>query len=190
MNKTLVCVDMSNLHYYLNKKRWQINWEKFRTYLSSLYGKATFIFYDGIRSKSHFMALYPQATELEYYSSVKAKERFFKYLKKIGFIVETKYTVQSCDSDTKELRRKCNFDVEITLDALARINDYEIFVLCTGDRDFLKLIKYLNGQHKKTVLIYPKDRTSRELVESTTGQSITLGSIKHIVGEPIRMDKK
>ena len=182
MVKTLVCVDMSNLHYYLTKKGWRINWEKFKSHICRLYGDVVFIFYDGFMCRQHFMALNPGVSELQYYLSVKKKQSFFKYLKRMGYRVECKPTVQTCDIDTGELKRKCNFDVEITMDALTKINEYNRFVLCSADRDFLKLIKYLKNQHKETVLIYPKDRTSKEIIKCVN-RRFTLGSMKYIIGE-------
>ena len=48
---------------------------------------------------------------------------------------------------------KCNFDVEITLDALRRLKDYDTFLLLSSDRDFEKLLLFLKRQNKKIVLI-------------------------------------
>lgn len=118
---------------------------------------------------------------IEYYISIKKKLSFFKYLKKLGFIVEWKFSSQTFNKKSQRFVHKCNFDVEITIGSLSRINDYERFVLCSGDRDFIALIKYLNGQHKKTLLIYPKDRTSKEFIRTTTERSFTLGSIRQFI---------
>jgi len=57
--------------------------------------------------------------------------------------------------------------------------------LCSGDGDFLRLIDHLNLKQKKTLLIYPKDRTSDKLKHSTTEKSFSLGSIKEIVKEQV-----
>lgn len=189
MSRTLVCIDMSNLHYYLIEKKWKINWEKFKDHISKLYGNTGFVFYDGIRCRDHFMSLYPEASELDFFVSIKKKQAFFKYLKKIGYSVEWKFTVQVCNPDTGEVHRKCNFDVEITMDALIQINKYDRFVLCSGDRDFLKLIQYLRQQKKHTVLIYPADRTSPEF-KRTADSRIPLGPLKEIVGERLDTTNK
>ena len=181
MNKTLVCIDMANLHYYLKKKQWKVNWDKFKDYLSGLYGEVIFIFYEGIRCQPHFMARNVWATYQDYNNAVKEKEDFFRRLKKKGFKVRTKYTSYFYDLKKEQGKPKCNFDVEITIDALSKMNEYERFVLCSGDGDFLRLIKYLNGKHKKTVLVYPIDRTSDSLIHSTNDKSFTLGSIRKYI---------
>lgn len=155
--------------------------EKVKSYTSGLFGETMFIFYEGIRSQPHYQARFPQATFFEYKDAVKEKKNLFRDLNKIGFKVRTKYTSYFYDQKKKKGKAKCNFDVEITIDALSKISEYERFVLCSGDGDFLILIKYLNGKHKKTRLIYPIDRTSGKLIKGTTEKSFTIGSIrKHI----------
>ncbi len=48
---------------------------------------------------------------------------------------------------------KCNFDVEITLDAVRRIKDYDTFLLFSSDRDFEKLLQFLKRKNKNIILI-------------------------------------
>jgi len=182
MEKTLVCIDFSNLHYYLIEKQWKINWGKFRDHISKLYPNTSFVFYDGIRCRDHFMSLYPEASKLDFFVSIKKKKGFFKYLRKIGYGVEWKFTVQVTDPETGEAHRKCNFDVEITMDAFIRMNDYDRFILCSGDRDFLKLMRYLKQQGKETVLVYPADRTSGEF-KRVADSRMPLGPLKETIGE-------
>ena len=38
------------------------------------------------------------------------------------------------------------------------LSQYETMVLCSGDGDFLKLVKYMKGKFKKTLVIAHKDR--------------------------------
>ncbi len=49
---------------------------------------------------------------------------------------------------------KCNFDVELTIDALRLINYYDTFVLFSSDSDFGVLLRYLHQQGKKVILFY------------------------------------
>jgi uncharacterized LabA/DUF88 family protein len=56
--------------------------------------------------------------------------------------------------------------VELTIDASDKIDDYECFVLVSGDGDFLKLVKYLKKKKRKTVIIGPSERLCRNLEES------------------------
>ena len=91
---------------------------------------------------------------------------FHYYLVKVGWRI-----------DWKKFKNKCNFDVELTIDALDGMGDYDVFVLFSGDGDFVKLVKYLKGKKKKTVVIAPSDRLSDNL-ESAANQVIYLEDLQ------------
>jgi len=48
---------------------------------------------------------------------------------------------------------KCNFDVEIAVDAISRIKKYDTFCLFSGDADFVYLNNFLRKYKKKIILI-------------------------------------
>lgn len=48
---------------------------------------------------------------------------------------------------------KCNFDVEICVDAIRRADQYDTFCLLSSDADFVHLLRYLRGRGKKIILI-------------------------------------
>lgn len=48
---------------------------------------------------------------------------------------------------------KCNFDVEISVDAIRLTNTYDTICLLSSDADFASLLRYLKGKGKKTILI-------------------------------------
>ena len=47
---------------------------------------------------------------------------------------------------------KCNFDVEITVDAIRLKDQYDTLALFSGDADFVSLARYLKKNGKKVVL--------------------------------------
>lgn len=49
---------------------------------------------------------------------------------------------------------KCNFDVEITIDANRLIDYYDTSALFSGDSDFSMLLRFLRGKKKKIILFY------------------------------------
>lgn len=63
--------------------------------------------------------------------------------------------IYSDDEGDYVLIPKCNFDVEITVDALRLMNDYNTICLLSSDADFVALIRYLKNKknNKKTILI-------------------------------------
>lgn len=48
---------------------------------------------------------------------------------------------------------KCNFDVEISVDAMRLMNKYDTFCLFSSDADFISLIKFLKNNRKKIILV-------------------------------------
>ncbi len=48
---------------------------------------------------------------------------------------------------------KSNFDVEISVDAIRLLNDYETFCLFSGDSDFAKLTQFLKRKGKKIIIV-------------------------------------
>ncbi len=94
-----------------------------------------------------------------------------------GFRVRQKLVNRIYDSEEKRFKHKCNFDVELTIDAIDSLDNYEVCVLCSGDGDFIKLIRYLKGKHKKVTVIAGKDRLS-EGVKKAANQVIYLKDIK------------
>jgi uncharacterized LabA/DUF88 family protein len=49
--------------------------------------------------------------------------------------------------------RKCNFDVEISVDAIKMINHYNTFCVFSGDADFVYLNNFLKKQGKKIIIV-------------------------------------
>mgnify|MGYP001576753793 CR=1 FL=1 len=48
---------------------------------------------------------------------------------------------------------KCNFDVEISVDAMKILDGYDAMCLLSGDADFVYLLRYLKQKGKKIILI-------------------------------------
>jgi len=49
--------------------------------------------------------------------------------------------------------QKCNFDVEICVDAIRLMNKYDAFCIFSSDADFVSLITFLKNNRKKVILI-------------------------------------
>lgn len=182
--KTIVFIDASNYHYGLRKLGWEIDYKKFETWFQKSYIIVDMYFYGGIHSQKSFFDSHPKYKEYpkgtQYFllkEYRKGKERFFKVLRKKGYKVYEKLIGSIYDDTAGEYKLKCNCDVELTMDALLRMNDYERIVLCSGDGDFTRLIKYLKYKLKHTVIISVGNRTSW-LLKKHSHQTISLGDLK------------
>jgi uncharacterized LabA/DUF88 family protein len=101
--------------------------------------------------------------------SVQAKKKklnYCKLLRKFGYKVRNKPVGRVYDNTSGQFKHKCNFDVELTIDALDNIGNYDFFVLVSGDGDFVKLVRYLKGRKKKTIIIAPGERLSWNLEQA------------------------
>ncbi len=176
--KTFVFIDAANFHYFLQKAGWKIDWEKFQKYFKRNYVDVSFYYYEGITSKAQYFDLHPDKTIKDFSEAKKRKLEYFKFLKNSRYIVRQKPVGRIYDNAAGVFKHKCNFDVELTIDALDNINKYDIAILCSGDGDFLKLVKYLKGKKKKTIVLAAWDRLSNKL-EEAANQVIYLEDIKN-----------
>ncbi len=63
------------------------------------------------------------------------------------------------------LRRKCDFDVEIAKEILLSLENYQGFILMSGDGDYAPIFDVLRERHKQAILIFPKGGLGREYLE-------------------------
>lgn len=73
--------------------------------------------------------------------------------------------IQKKNLKEKVSRRKCDFDVEITRDALNLINEYDILILFSGDGDYFSLVEDLIKKGKKVILVFAKGHKGKEYDE-------------------------
>lgn len=74
---------------------------------------------------------------------------------------------------------KCNFDVEICVDAICQMKEYETFCLWPSDADFVSLINFLKNNHKKVILI--KGGFAQHLLVNSANWVINAQDIKKYI---------
>jgi uncharacterized protein (TIGR00288 family) len=109
----------------------------------------------------------------------KKHDKFLTLLKKIGYKLITKKLKHIRDKNKGHLR-KANFDVEIAVEAIKRINSYDVFILFSGDSDFDYLLKEAKAQSKETIVVSMRYHVSRELVDRAE-KYIDLRKIKTLI---------
>lgn len=68
------------------------------------------------------------------------------------------------------LRRKCDFDMEISIDAHTAIkNNFETFLFFSGDGDFAPLYKLLISLHKQVIVIFAHGHMGKEVYQIKKG---------------------
>lgn len=168
--RIFVFVDFSNVRHWAksfwpdeNKKyfRKEIDIKKIAD-IVNLVAPAKKLFYYG-HYKEH-----PELPP-EHHLNMKYKQSIYRIDKarKSSFNVTTKdiKEIDDFDDEGKFLGRKnkCNFDIEMTMDMLLKIEKYDTIFLWSGDSDFHYLLQYLKNKKKKVIVICARDFASDEL---------------------------
>lgn len=115
-------IDAQNVHLSIKRLDWEIDWARFRVFLSERFGA---------KKAQLFIGLVPGNTAL------------YQYLQSSGFELVFKDTIELKDGN-----RKGNVDAELVLSAAAiEYNNYEKAIIISGDGDFACLVDFL--QKKK-----------------------------------------
>lgn len=121
-------------------------------------------------SKFFYYSAYPTNGTRNY--SLDKRHKFFTFLKKgLNFNVKKKplKRIKIEDELGEGIKEKGDMDIEIAVDAMHNINNYEIAIFFTGDSDFLALVNYLKNHNKKVYIFSSKNNISTELRTSGNG---------------------
>lgn len=90
-------------------------------------------------------------------------------LKALNGVTRTQFVskIRKLDKDGVSLTiSKCNMDVEITKDTLLFKDNFDTFVLFSGDSDFAEIVKFLRGKDKKILIVCLRRFLSGELFQA------------------------
>lgn len=96
--------------------------------------------------------------------NTKEHDKFLTILKKTGYKLVTKPLKLIRDKNKGHLR-KANFDVEIAVEAIKFLKEFDNLILFSGDSDFDYLLKEAKTNGKKIIVVSMKYLVSRELIE-------------------------
>ena len=171
-------VDGSNFFYALRDEGWRIDWERFLSHFRATYEVVEAYYYEGTPTLGVFFDSNPTASKEDFKEKKAKLKAYHKRLKGFGYTVRTKPVGRLYDRSEGKLKHKCNFDVELTVDALDQIDNYEVCILGSGDGDFDKLIRYLKGRFKQVIVVAYKDYLSYLLKPNKT---IYLGDLRSAI---------
>ena len=143
--KVAVFIDAANLELSAKDRGWKVNYKKLHKWLHEL-GKIIYIGFFTVRFNN------------------REHDNFLTVLKKTGYKLTTK-PLKLIKDRKKGRLRKANFDVEIAVEAIKRIEEFDTFILFSGDSDFDYLLKEVKAKGKKTVVISMKYHIAKELIE-------------------------
>ena len=162
--KILAIIDFGNVNYWFDEDRQDANNqglqedEKLRINLSGL-REFTALFSDHTR---FYYGHDPQKSEsMKFILAVRhafGKRVYTKPIQKVRHHlspdeVESNRRVTFQDREGIYVHLpKCNFDVEISVDAIRLLDQYDTLALFSGDSDFVSLIRFLKKKGKKVLL--------------------------------------
>lgn len=150
-------IDASNIIYGARSEGWFIDQKKLFIYLKNKFQISKAFFYYGKDSKD------PK------------KEAFLKKLEQFGYILRV-----------KEIKRfgkriKANCDVDLTMDMLIKIEEYNKAIVLTGDGDFAPLFIYLISKKKQIIIISSPKRTAKEIRRIAGENHIDFSSLRYFI---------
>jgi uncharacterized LabA/DUF88 family protein len=175
-----VFIDASNLWEAQKAKGYFLDYQKLIDYIKVEFNKRIV--------KIFYYTAYPANGTRGY--SLEGKHKFFVFLKKgLGFeVIKKELKRISIIDEYGELiiKEKGNMDVEITVEAISRKQEYTEAIFFTGDSDFLALVTYLKKGLKKIYIFSSKNNISEELRTGGDGYTDILDIANDIWGRKLQ----
>lgn len=179
-NVIYVFIDASNLWEAQKAKGKMLDYSKIVQCIMDKFG--------GTSIKVFYYTAYPAAGTREF--DTDGKHKFYTYLKKgLGFIVrkkELKRIIIRHDDGSETFQEKGNMDVEMTIDVMHSVRDYDTAIFFTGDSDFLALVTFLRIRDKKVYIFSSKNNVSQELRTGGDGYFDVLTMSEDIWGRDLQ----
>jgi uncharacterized LabA/DUF88 family protein len=180
MNKTAIFIDAGHLHYHLFKEMWRINYKKLLDYfIKRSFVPLVIFYYEGMITEQSYFSHYPDSDIKEFAKAKKAKKKFFNVLRTIAFNVRTKPVHRLYDHGAGAYKFKCNFDVEIAMDIMETFftKEIDVYLICSGDGDFTRLVNYLKNRGKKVIVAGFKANLNKKMLDAAN-EAIFLEAIR------------
>jgi uncharacterized LabA/DUF88 family protein len=132
-------IDSQNLNLAVHDCGWQLDFQRFRTYLKEKYDIERAYIFIGY---------------------LEGNQDLYASLQKQGYVLIFKPTLTS-----KEGKTKGNCDAELVLQAMIDLQEYEQAVIVSGDGDFHCLVKYLAKEQKLAKLLIPNQHRYSSLLK-------------------------
>lgn len=178
--KTAVFIDWANVYGWRKSLKKEIHPQKLYKYLKSYKDIKQVSFYSGedkhpkskeFLGKVKRMGFTVVSKEVKYIPVTLDSSHFKNVAREIKNSLASIKNLKAQDIEKilqilsrKVLRRKCDFDMEISIDAHKAIADnFETFLFFSGDGDFAPLYKFLINLHKQVIVIYASGHLGKEV---------------------------
>ena len=157
--KICVFIDAANILYSQQTLGWRVDYKKLKEYFESECDLRAIYFYTGRVGADG------------------KQNAFLKKLEQLGYIVKAK-EVKRIKISKSAYEWKGNLDVELTIDVLGNINNFDTLILMSGDSDFAPLLDAVKARRKMVLVMSTKGHISKELLDRA--KYINLKKLKDI----------
>ena len=144
--KTAVFIDAANIFYSQKTLGWRVDYRKLAHYL---------------QTEADIVGLYYYTGRV---GSQEKQTAFLNALYTFGYQVTEKEVKFIKVSGSPDLP-KGNLDVELALDTFRLRENFDTFVLFSGDSDFAYLLDLLKKEEKRVIVVSMRGHVSRELLQ-------------------------
>ncbi len=142
-------IDGANLHKGIGSLGWNMDYKRFRVWLSEKYG---------VKSAYLFLGLIPRYGKL------------YKYLQESGFTLVFKEVVYGGDGKAKG---NCDADLVLQTACDTYENKFEKAIIVSSDGDYAGLINFLQEKKKLLTIISPGNEKKCSILLKRTGAKIS-----------------
>ena len=158
--RVCVFIDAANILYSQQTLGWRVDYKKLKGYFEKECNLKKIYFYTGRVGENN------------------KQNSFIKKLENFGYTAKAKEVKRiKVSKDTYEW--KGNLDVELTIDVLANLANFDTLVLMSGDSDFAPLLDTVKVQRKRVLVMSAKGHISKELLDRA--KYINLNRIKESI---------
>lgn len=151
-------IDSQNLHRGIKSLGWELNWERFRVYLSEKYG---------VDLAYIFIGYLPENKEL------------YLHLQKAGYVLVYKPVIPNGEGGAKG-----NVDADLVLQAMLDYEKYKKAIIISSDGDFYSLVKHLYDTNKLEIVISPYKKTCSVLLRKSAKEKIIfIDNLEKLLGK-------
>lgn len=147
MGRAAVFIDGANLFFTQRHLGWQIDFSRLMAFFMSRYASVQAYYY--------VPASEPVSEE---------NAAFTRVLTAHGYRITSKPVKKIVNKETGVTVMKGNLDVELVVDALTGADEYDTFILFSGDSDFLPLLRALKEKGKEIMVYSTQGLSARELL--------------------------
>jgi len=176
MGRAAVYIDGANLFFTQRHLGWQIDFSRLMAFFMSGYAS--------VQANYYVPASEPISEE---------NAAFTRVLTAHGYRITSKPVKKIVNKETGVMVMKGNLDVELVVDALSAADQYDTFILFSGDSDFLPLLRALKEKGKEVLVYSTQGLSARELLAEPGIAYHDLVLLKERIeqvkpGDPVRVD--